>query len=79
MKVVFINVFQYKCSHFLKQKETCLWYKYCKIKLFSAAISYGAFNEPEAYLEPSQTSTRENFMENSHWLRAVNYFCKKAP
>ena len=27
------------------------------MKLFSCAISHGSSNEPEAYLEPSQTST----------------------
>ena len=36
-------------------------------------------NEPEAHLETSQASMREHFFENSQWLQAVNYFCKKAP
>ena len=35
------------------------------MNLFSGAILHGASNEPEAYLEPSQTSTRERFVENS--------------
>ena len=38
---------------------------YCKIKLFSGAISRGASNEPEAYLEPYQTCERERFFKNS--------------
>ena len=40
---------------FLKTKKNWLWYKYCKIKLTRGAISHGAPNEPETYLEPSQT------------------------
>ena len=43
-----------------KKKTNWLWHKYCKIKLHSGAILHGASNEPEAYLEPSQTSTREH-------------------
>ena len=35
------------------------------MNLCSGAISHGASNEPEAHLEPSQTSTRERFGENS--------------
>ena len=31
------------------------------MKLFSGTILHGASNEPEAYLEPSQTLTREVF------------------
>ena len=30
-------------------------------KQFSGAISHGAPNEPDTYLEPSQLSTREHF------------------
>ena len=33
-------------------------------KLFSGTILHGASNEPEAYLEPSQTSTRKLFFKN---------------
>ena len=33
----------------------------------------------EAYLESSQTSTRELFCKDSWWLVAMNYFCKNAP
>ena len=33
----------------------------------------------EAYLEPSRISRMELFCENSTRLKAVNYFCKKAP
>ena len=49
--------------------------KYCKlltgndkilqIKLFSGSISHGVSNEPDAYLEPSQTTARECFCKNS--------------
>ena len=52
-------------------------HKYCKIKLFSGAISHGASNEPETYLEPSQKPTREHFCKNNSRLQALNYFCKK--
>ena len=38
---------------------------YYKIKLFNGAISRGASNELEAYLELCQTSKREGFWENS--------------
>ena len=30
----------------------------------SGATSHGVSNEPEVYLEPSQTSMREHFCEN---------------
>ena len=42
-----------------------LWHNYCKIKLFSGAISHVASKEPEVYLEPSQTSASERFCKNS--------------
>ena len=48
---------------FLKIKDELVM-KYCKIKLFSGAILHGASNEPEAYLEPSQTSVRKRFRKN---------------
>ena len=51
--------------YFQKQNMNCLWHKYCKIKLFSGAISHNVSNEPEAYLEPSQTPMSECFGENS--------------
>ena len=35
--------------------------------------------EEEAYLEASGTSAVEIFRQNSKRLKAVNYFCKKAP
>ena len=35
--------------------------RHCKIKLFSGTILHGVSNDPEAYLELSQTSTRELF------------------
>ena len=38
---------------------------YCKIKVFSGAIFHGASNEPEGYLEPSQTSMGDHFAKNS--------------
>ena len=37
---------------------------YCKVKLFSGDLSYGASNEPHAFLEPSQTNTEEHFGKN---------------
>ena len=43
----------------------CVWHKYCKIKLFSGTILHGASNEPETYLESSQTSTRDYTYKNS--------------
>ena len=42
---------------FSKTKDELVMIKYCKIKLFSGATSHGASNEPDAYLEPSHTST----------------------
>ena len=35
------------------------------MKLFSSAILHDVSNEPEAYLEHYQTSTRERFCKNS--------------
>ena len=58
-----IKCFLMKCFHFRKQKTNWLWHKYCKTKLFSGVISQGVSNEPEAYLEPSQTSLREHFLQ----------------
>ena len=52
---MFVNVI----FSFLKKKAKWLWHKYCKIQLFSGAILHGTSNEPEAYLEPSQTSRQE--------------------
>ena len=40
-------------------------------------IPYGA--QAEVYLEPSQTFTMELSFENNEQLRAINYYCKKAP
>ena len=58
------------CFHFQKQDAYWLWHKYCKIKLFSGTIFHGASsNEPEVYLEPSQTYTREWFCKNSKQLQ----------
>ena len=50
-----------QCFHFQKQKTNWLRHKYCKMKPLSGASSHGASNESEAYLEFSQTSTREPF------------------
>ena len=33
----------------------------------------------EVSLKPSETSIMELFLENSQRLKAVNYFCKRAP
>ena len=54
--------------HFRKQRWTG-YDKYFKIKLSGGAISHGASNEPETYLEPNQTSTR---------LQTVNCLRKKS-
>ena len=35
------------------------------MQLFSGAISHGASNEPGAYLDPTQTSTKECFCKTS--------------
>ena len=60
--VKLVNVFQ--CNVFIFENERRTGYdKYCKIKLFSSAILYGVSNEPEAYLEPCQTSTRGLFLQ----------------
>ena len=44
------------CCYFQIQRTNCLWHKYCNIQLFSGAISNGVSDEPEMYLQPSQTS-----------------------
>ena len=46
-------------------------YKYCKIKLFSSII-------PEAYLEPSRTSTRERFPKIVNGYKPLTIFAKKS-
>ena len=72
MQVVFVNeckscktskqMFFNAIFLFLKIKdELVVTYKSSKIKLFSVSILHGASNEPEAYLEPSQTSMKEHF------------------
>ena len=75
MWVVFINKSKsYEISNqmffkffilFWKQKINWLLRKYCKVKLFSGIIFHSASKEVETYLEPSQTSMREKFWENS--------------
>ena len=57
-------MFPLSCFHVRKQKTNCLRHKFCKLKLFGGAILHGMSNEPQAYLEPSQTSMREYFCEN---------------
>ena len=47
-----------------------------KIKLFSGAISHGVSNEPDAYLQPSQTSTSERFCENVNGYKPLTIFAK---
>ena len=49
------------CFHLRKQKAN--WLRHNTVKLFNGSISYGASNEPEECLEPSQTSMRECFCE----------------
>ena len=73
MKVVFINECKFvkllfKCFamfSYSKTKTNWLWHKYCKIKLFSSAILHGVSYEPDAYSEPFQSHTKEQFCENS--------------
>ena len=36
-----------------------------KLELFSGAILHGTSKEPDAYLDPSQTSAREHFCKNT--------------
>ena len=49
----------FQCNVFIFENKRQTGYKYYKIKLFSGAILHCASNEPEAYLEASQTSTYE--------------------
>ena len=80
MQVVFINecksreisnqmVFNVMFS-FSEIKDELIKDKYCKVNLFSSAISHGASNELEAYIQPSQKSTRERFCKKK--LTATN-------
>ena len=64
MQVVFIN----ECKSC--EISNHFFFNVIKSKLFSGAISYGASNQPEVYLEPSQTSMREHFCKK---------ICKRAP
>ena len=50
---------------FSKTKDELIMTKILQKKLFSGVILYGVSNEPEVYLEPSQTSKRENFCKDS--------------
>ena len=60
MNLVKLAIKYFQCNVFIFEKKRRTGYtKYCKIKLFNGAISHDASNEPEAYLEPSQTSTYE--------------------
>ena len=52
------------CFYFPKQKTNWLWHK--DLKVFSDTISHGVSKEPEAYLEPSQASTREHFCKKNN-------------
>ena len=68
--VKLVNVFQ--CNVFIFENKRRTGYdKYCKIKLLSSAILHGVSNEPEAYLEPCQTSKREPFCKNGSWLQVA--------
>ena len=54
----------FKCKRYSVQWRTnWFWPKYCKKNLFSGVISYGAPNEPEAYLEPSRTYAMDLFLQ----------------
>ena len=66
------------CFYFWRQTTNWLWHKYCKIELFSGAISHGASKAPKEHLEPSKTSVKVSCCENCKQLKkAVNYFRKK--
>ena len=80
MQIVFINkcksceisnqiFFNVIFSIFENERQTCYYINIVKKKVFSGAISHGAFNEPDAYLESSQTSKTERFS-----IEGVNYF-----
>ena len=60
-KVFKCKRYSVQCFHFCKRKADWFWRKYFKRKLFSGIISYGAPNEPEAYLESSRTFAMEIF------------------
>ena len=60
-----IKCFQCNVFIFENKRRTGYDINIAKKKLFSGAILHGASNEPEAYLEPSQTSMRERFCKNS--------------
>ena len=49
---------------FFETKDELVMTLILQNKTIQCAILYGASNEPEAYLEPSQTSTREHFGQN---------------
>ena len=59
MQVAFIN----ECKSCKISNQ--MFFNVVQKKLFSSAILHGASNEPEVYLEPSQTSMREHFCKNS--------------
>ena len=65
MQVVFINECK-SCEISNQIFFKVILAKFLQNKLFSGAIiSHGASNEPEPYLEPSQTSTRERFCKKN--------------
>ena len=59
------NVFHCNFFIFESKRWTGEWHKYCRIKLFKGAILHGASKQPEAHLEPSQTSARKCFLQKS--------------
>ena len=64
---------------FSKTKEKLVMTYYGKIKLFSGAILHGVTNEPEVYLEPSQTSMRRGsiFLKIVKGYKLLTIFTKK--
>ena len=63
-----LGIKYHQCNVFIFQNKRQTGYDIsidCKIKLFSGTILHGASNEPEVYLEPSETSMREHFCKNS--------------
>ena len=55
----------------------------CSCEFYALALhlhpTFIAPFQSKVYLEPSQTSVVELFCKNRHCLKAVCYFCKKAP
>ena len=88
MQVVFINectscensnqLFFNVMFFIFKNKRQTGYNRYCKIKLFSGAILYGASNEPGGVFRTQPNAYEGAFLQNGEQLQAVNYFHKRA-